>query len=331
MPTTRTILPILLALVLIDGCSRENSVSTDDVTGSAPVAASSLDAGLEAIGREATEAHLRYLASDEMKGRMTGTPEYERAAAYIAEQFAAIGLEPGGEDGGWYQEVPMLARRIDPQSATVVFHQDGVEKAQRWKEDFVMGGDVVRPETTVTAEVVFAGFGIHAPEMGYSDYDGIDVEGKILAIFGGAPDTFPHNERAYYSSTLTKATEAVNRGAIGVIGLRSRTDQRRYTWKRISENAGVRPGMSWINLSGQAANYFPELQVSATITVPPAAQLCSRAPISFDAPLYAAAAGKAPATHIRVEDFPAPFAPSNATRSPSAIFSETSRTARTAP
>ena len=155
--------------------------------------------------------------------RMTGTAEYDDAAAYVAGHFADIGLEPGGDDG-WYQQVPMLARRINVDSAKFVFHQDDVEKTQRWKEDFVMGGDTARPETSIRVEVVFVGFGIHAPDMDYSDYDGIDVTGKIVAGFGGAPDSFPHNERAYYSSGLTKATEAVARGAVGIVRLRSRTD-----------------------------------------------------------------------------------------------------------
>jgi hypothetical protein len=233
-------------------------------------------------------------------GRMTGTPEYDEAAAYVAERFAEIGLEPGGDDG-WFQQVPMLARRIDVDSTKFIFHQDDVEKAQRWKEDFVMGGDTVRAETNITAEVVYVGFGIHAPDMNYSDYDGIDVEGKIIAAFGGAPDSFPHNERAYYSSGLTKAEEAVARGAVGYVGLRSRTDQRRYTWERLSENAGVRPGMSWLNLSGEAANFFPELQGGAMLNVPPAHELFSRAPISFEQALDAADAGTPLSTPLGTE------------------------------
>ncbi len=207
---------------------------------------------------------------------------------------------PAGDDG-WYQQVPLLARRIDADSARFVFHQDDEEKVQRWKDDFVMGGDTVRPKTSITAEVVFVGFGVHAPEMDYSDYDGIDVEGKIVAAFGGAPDRFPHNERAYYSSRLTKAEEAVKRGAVGYVGLRSRTDQERYTWKRVSENAGERAGMTWINLSGEAANYFPELQGSALLNVPPSHELFSRAPITFEQALDAADAGTPLSTPLGTE------------------------------
>lgn len=294
---------LFIAVVFaVSGCGRDASQGeAESEPAEMEATAPSLEDGLALINRDRIEGHLRYLSSDEMLGRMTGSAEYDKAAAYVAQHFEDIGLEAGGEDGSWFQAVPMLARRIDVDSASVVFHQDGVEKAQRWKEDFVMGGDVVRPETNITAEVVFVGFGIDAPEMNYSDYDGVDVNGKIVAMFGGAPDTFSHNERAYYSSGLTKAEEAVARGAVGVVGLRSRTDQGRYTWKRVSENAGVRPGMSWINLSGDAANFFPELQGGATINVPPAEQLFSRAPISFEDALDAADAGQTLSTPLGTE------------------------------
>ena len=283
---------LLIGILVLAGCAQEEPAETESQDMAAAEApTNSLEQGLSLVGRERIESHLIFLADDARRGRMTGTPEYDEAAAYVAKHFEEIGLESGGEDGSWFQAVPMLARRIDVSSALVTFHQDGEEKSQRWQQDFVMGGDVVRDETEITAEVVFVGFGIHAPDMNYSDYDDIDVEGKIVALFGGAPDTFPHNERAFYSSGLTKAEEAVARGAAGSIGLRSRTDQRRYSWERISENAGVRPGMSWINLSGDAANYFPELQGSATINVPPAEELFSRAPISFEDALDAADAG----------------------------------------
>ena len=288
---------ILLALVLT-ACAKKPP--EDIAVVAAESSLSSLEQGLSLIERDGIEAHLKYLADDARMGRMTGTPEYDEAAAYVSGHFEEIGLEPGGDDG-WYQQVPMLARRIDVESAKFVFHQDDVEKAQRWKEDFVMGGDIARPETNITAEVVFVGFGIHAPGMNYSDYEGIDVEGRIVAAFGGAPDSFPHNERAFYSSRLTKAEEAVRRGAIGYIGLRSRTDQRRVSWKRISENAGIRPGMSWVDLSGEAANYFPELQGGAVLNVPPAHELFKRAPISFEEALDAADAGTPLSTPLGTE------------------------------
>ena len=293
--------PVAIAalVTLAAACGRDTS---PEATAEPPPAERQpVEQGLAVIDGEGIETHLRYLADDARKGRMTGTPEYDEAADYVARQFEAIGLEPGGEDGGWFQPVPMLANRIDAASAAVVFHEEDGKQVQRWKEDFVMGGDAVRPETEIRAEVVFVGFGIHAPDMNYSDYEGIDVEGKIVAQFGGAPDTFPHNERAYYSSGVVKAREAVARGAVGVVALRSRTDQKRYTWKFVSENAGIRPGMTWINLSGEAANYFPELQGGALMNEPPAEDLFSRAPISYEDALDAADAGTPLSTPLGIE------------------------------
>ena len=301
MPKKQCLVLSLFAAVGLAACQTEEVTYTaTEVTATEAEALSALDQGLNLVDRNGIEAHLRYLADDAMLGRMTGTHEYDRAAAYVAEHFAQIGLEPGGDDR-WYQDVPMLARRIDVDSATVIFHQDGELKTQRWKEDFVMAGDVTREETAITAEVVFAGFGIHAPEMDYSDFENIDVKDKIIAIFTGAPDTFPHNERAYYSSGLVKSQEAVARGAVGILSLRSRTAQQRYSWKRVSENAGVRPGMSWVNLSGEAANYFPELLGGAMINVPPAEELFSRSPITFEDALDAADAGTPLSTPLGTE------------------------------
>lgn len=293
-----TLLVAALIASLIGACDRSHDAGTEPAGAAAGV--DPVGPGLASISRDGIEVHLRYLADDARMGRMTGTPEYDESAAYVARQFMEIGLEPAGDDG-WFQQVPMLANRIKVDSATVVYHQDTGDGALRWREDFIMGGDAVRPETEIRAEVVFVGFGIHAPELGYSDYDGVDVEGKVVAVFGGAPDSFPHNERAFYSSRLTKAQEAVARGAVGSIGLRSRVDQRRYTWKRVSENAGVRPGMSWVNLSGDAANYFPELQGAAMLNVPAAEDLFSSAPISFEDALDAADAGTPLSTPLGIE------------------------------
>ncbi len=295
----RRLAALAIVCTFAAACSRE---APPEITAEpAPATQAPVDLGLAAIEAGRIKTHLEFLAADARKGRMTGTPEYDEAADYVAQQFAAIGLEPGGEDGGWFQPVPMLANRIDVESATVVFHQEDEEQVQRFRDDFVMGGDAVRPDTEIRAEVVFVGFGIHAPDMNYSDFDGIDVDGKIIARFGGAPGTFPHNERAYYSSGVVKAREAVARGAIGVIAMRSRTDQERYTWKFVSENAGVRPGMTWVNLSGEAANYFPEMQGGALVNEPPAEDLFSRAPISYEDALDAADAGKPLSTPLGVE------------------------------
>lgn len=261
----------------------------------------SITKALDSIERGNLEKHLNYLASDELQGRMSGEPGYDAAAKYVAEQLAAVGVEPAGLFGGWFQDVPLLRRQIDVDGAAITVHTDRGDAGLRWKDDFTMGGDQVRDETTVRAEVVYAGFGVHAPELGYSDYDGVDVKGKIVAIFGGAPASFPHNERAYYSSGRTKRDLMVERGAVGYIYMRSRSDQQRRSWDVVTLNAGVTAGMSWKNLQGEVADHHHQLEGSALVNEAVAPDIFASSPISFEQALDAAEAGRPASQPLGVE------------------------------
>lgn len=262
---------IATACLVIAACSPASEETTIDEA-----------AAIQSVAKKALEAHLSFLADDARQGRMAGEPGYDEAAQYVADQFAEFGLEPGGEEG-WYQQVPLISYRLDQDNATLIVHRDGKDTTLKYKEHYTLAGDPVREENHVRAEVVYVGFGVHAPALGYSDYEGVDVEGKILAAFGNAPGSFPHNERAYYSSGRIKAQEAVARGAIGYILLVSKRMEEYYPWERIKREEGTRPRMAWITLSGEAADYFPELRGSALINVDVARDLFAGTPISFDA------------------------------------------------
>lgn len=267
---TRNLLHMVLAILAIAACSPEPAV---------PVA--SKDDALAAVTKDGIETHLAYLADDAREGRMAGEPGHEDAARYVADRFAEFGLEPGGDDG-WFQQVPLISYRIEEESTTLIAHRDGKDTELQYKEHFAMGGDAVREENLVRAEVVYVGFGVHAPELDYSDYDGVDVAGKIVALFGNAPPNFPHNERAFYSSGRTKAKEAIARGAIGVLSLRSKRAEEYVPWDRVKAQAGTRPGMAWVTLTGEAADYYPEIRGAAYISVDAARELFAGTPISFD-------------------------------------------------
>ena len=267
------LLPLAALPLLLAACSDAVEKSPLDI-----VTASSIRTALE------------WLADDGREGRGAGEPGHVAAAEYVATFFADLGLEPAGDEG-WYQQVPLVSYMIDSDSASVVVHRDGEDRELVYRDDYGMAGDEIRTESSVRAGVVYAGFGVHAPEFGYSDYEGIDVEGKIVATFDGAPSTFSHYARAFYSSGRTKAQEAVRRGAIGSIRLRSRHAQESTPWERYKKIAGKKPGMAWLNLAGEPSDYFGPLRGSVTISAATADALFAATPISFEAALDAIEAG----------------------------------------
>ena len=241
-------------LIAIAGVSFLFACSDDanDVPESSADAA--LGTALTTISRANIQTHVDYLAADDREGRMTGSRGYDEAAQYVADQFAAIGLEPGGSDG-WFQHVPFITRMIDVETSSVTLHKNTGDVALKWKDDLIVYADRLREENRIRAEVVFAGFGVHAPELGYSDFDKIDVNGKIVATFVGAPATFPSTERAHFSSGRTKAAELASRGAIGEIGLMSRLEEKLSPWDEYTQNLATQPDMSWIDESGDVADF----------------------------------------------------------------------------
>jgi hypothetical protein len=261
---------VIIVLLSLIACSKD-----------APAPATTRNDAIDTITQAALEEHLAYLADDAREGRMAGEKGHLEAARYVADQFARMGLEPGGDDG-WFQQVPLISYRLDEESTTLIAHRDGEDTALQYKEDYTMSGDAVRESSQVRAAAVYVGFGVHAPELGYSDYEGIDVEGKIVVMFGNAPGAFPHNERAFYSSGRTKSDEAVARGAVGIISLRDKRSEEYFPWERVKAQAGTRPGMAWVTLGGEPADYNPELVGGAYISVPTAQALFEGTPISFD-------------------------------------------------
>lgn len=287
-----TSVAVLALAASFAACSPQTSVEEANTA--------TVDEAFATITREALEAHLNFLADDALLGRMTGSKGYDQAADYVAKQFESLGLEAGGVDG-WFQPVPFITNLIDVESSGVTMHLDGGDANLKWKDDYVMSGDPVRDETSVRAEVVYAGYGIHAPDAAYSDYDGIDVEGKIIAFFSGAPAHFSHNERAYYSSSRTKLDELVRRGGVGYISMRSKLAQKRYPWERIVLNAGLRPNMYWTSPAGDVADYYAQIEGGTMISVSTADELFDGTLISFQEALDAADDGRTLSTPLGIE------------------------------
>ena len=258
------------------------------------------DTALASISRDNIQSSINYLAADEREGRMTGSRGYNESAQYVADKFAAMGLEPGGTEE-WLQQVPFITRMLDVENSGVTLHKSTGDVSLEWAKDQIIYADRLRAENRIRAEVVFAGFGVHAPEFGYSDFDEIDVSGKIVATFSGAPATFPSTERAYYSSGRTKAAELVRRGAIGQIGLMSRLAEKLDPWENWTQNLGTQPGMSWIDESGKVADFHPELQGDAKFNRHSAEQLFEGSSLTFEEALNAAEEARPLSTALGIE------------------------------
>ncbi len=144
-------------------------------------------AGEDAVKPLATGARMMeyaaVLAADDMQGRKSGTDGYQRAADWVAARFAEWGLAPAGEDGGYFQQVEIEGyewRTGRPELCVAgrEFHLDD--------EDFALRSGST-PGVTVEAEIVFAGYGIAAPDKGLDEYAGLDAAGKIVLVLAGSP------------------------------------------------------------------------------------------------------------------------------------------------
>jgi hypothetical protein len=211
---------------------------------------------------EAIKAHMTFLASDLLEGRGTGTRGHQIAAEYVAAQFELAGLEPGA-NGDWYQEVPFL-RTVAQESSAVVLSKRGMKPVTlRIFEDFNSSGDPRNAEKAVEGEVVFAGFGVTAPDQRYDDYARLDVRGKIVAIVSGAPKSFPNAVRAHHSSSLNKIENAARRGAAGLMYLTTPADLERTSWERSVRHAKL-GAMHW---TAENEPHAVDRQLSSTVTL----------------------------------------------------------------
>ncbi len=140
-----------------------------------------------AITAAAIVQHVKVLASDEFEGRAPGTKGEDKTVAYIAEQFAKVGLTPGNPDGTYFQQVPMVGITADP-SSTFVFKKGGESRTLKYRDDIVAWTKRVRDRVVVAgSDVVFVGYGVQAPEFQWDDYKGVDVAGKTVLMLVNDP------------------------------------------------------------------------------------------------------------------------------------------------
>jgi hypothetical protein len=171
--------------------------------------------------RDAYMRHVRFLASDDLEGRGNGTPELDRAADYVAEQFRAAGLEPAGDAGTFFQRLSVtVGSRVGPgNKLTLQLGHDTHEAVLNRDFTPVAVGDAV----SVSGQLVFAGYGISAEEHGYDDYKGLDVTDRVVLVLAHEPrekdasSAFDGVEPTLHGHDNTKAINARYRNARAIL------------------------------------------------------------------------------------------------------------------
>ncbi len=275
----------LSALMLMAACGApsNNTETADTATATTAVELAAVPGNIE--------AHMRFLADDALEGREAGTEGYDKAAAYVAGEMEKLGVAPAGTDGTYFQTVPLRRsyRVPDALSFSVTNNETGEDLGFETNVDHVVYGSTRAAESTVSAEAVFVGFGVVAPDLGRDDYAGLDVEGKIVVMLSGTPKGIQTEERAYYGNR--KSAEASERGAIGVVTLTTPTRERVYSFARlVGEGRLESARMSWLTESGETFSRAPNLQASAGLSLDGGRKLMEAAGQDFDAIMEAAEA-----------------------------------------
>ncbi|RZF65535.1 M28 family peptidase [Sphingomonas populi] len=184
----------------------------------------------------AMKAHVMFLASDALRGREAGTPEYRIAAEYVAARFFAAGLRPAGDKGGYLQSVPLLRYQPADHGDLVLTAKGGAPTPLVFGKDFVPGAVPGKPVFALDAPVVFVGQGIVAPKYKRDDYAGVDVRGKVVAFLAETPANMQNEERAHFASPASRTAIAADHGAVAAIMIEpgsvseARWDRSRMTW-----------------------------------------------------------------------------------------------------
>lgn len=255
-----------LALILIIGCRPASPVEPG-------LGESSLGelgaAGTRAIDGARIEAHTKYLASDELGGRAPGSAGGIQAEDYVAKQFEAVGLRPAGQAGTWFQQVPLRAAKRDDAGCALIVRGKG-EVSFESNKDVIFRPNAHAAAVALDAPLVYAGYGISAPKLGYDDLAGVDLRGAIAVVLGGAPHQIagqpvPSALRAVLSDLAERTRVLRDRGAVAMLTVYTPDRERYLSWDFTIANWRFE-AMAWL-----------ERGVPGSTPVLPVAQLNMRA------------------------------------------------------
>jgi Zn-dependent M28 family amino/carboxypeptidase len=222
-----TILVAIIVATALTACSEQAatpgtkveqpSSGTMDVAGGNPEA----EKAAQQIQGDFMRGIVAEISDDRYEGRGPGTSGDEAARRYLAEQLAALGLQPGAEDGSWEQPFDLVGVNSS-QPKTWTFNAEDESLVLKQWDQFIVGSGVQEERAVIAdAELVFVGYGIQAPEYDWDDYKGADLEGKILLMMNNDPDWDPElfggETRLWYGRWDYKYLSAALQGAAGAI------------------------------------------------------------------------------------------------------------------
>ncbi len=252
---------------------------------------STFPAAAQVFRPEPIRAHMTFLASDLLEGRGTGTRGHQLAADYVAAQFEAYGLAPNPA-GSYFQSVPFLKTLVQADSTMTVQRGRQAATTVPLGSTFMTSGNPLAGSSTIKGDVVFAGYGITAAGSSYDDYKGLDVRGKIVLLFSGAPASFANTLRAHYSSSLSKIENAASHGAIGIVFVSSPDEYARVPWDRVVRQTKL-GAMHWLNAAGQPHGVFSAIPMTVSLSRPGAEALFAGSRQTYARASEALVAGKA--------------------------------------
>jgi Zn-dependent M28 family amino/carboxypeptidase len=220
--------------------------------------------------------HVKYLSSDALEGRGTGQKGGDEAADYIAAQFKSYGLKPAGENGTFFQEVPMVGVKTLPETTFALAPNPDVNRGEplalKMFDDFVTSNETQAQSVDIDAPIVFVGYGITAPEYQWDDYKGYDLKGKVALLFVNEPISedprfFKGKALTYYGRWTYKFEETARRGAVATLIIH-RTDLASYGWEVVRNSWGGE--LSRLKLDGT-----PKLRAASWIHVQVAKKLAA--------------------------------------------------------
>ena len=220
------------------------------------------------------------LSADDFEGRGPGTAGGKRAAQYIADELKAAGVKPGNRNS-YFQNVKLVGLKANP-AATLQVGPDSF----KFGDDFVATTSAQKADVAVDAELVFAGYGINAPNFNWNDYSGdpADYRGKVLMIMvndppatASEPKLFGDKALTYYGRWTYKYEEAARRGAAGVILIHT-TESAGYGWNVVRTSNG-----NWrYEIARTPGDRAPYLDMKSWVTDETAAKILKSARLDLD-------------------------------------------------